>query len=131
MAFNTEQVRQAIRDFDFDRLFLEELGWDNPPLGLPLEVDDRLYSLDAVAEKSGMVAYVHRAATLPDRSVRERIERQLTKEDTSISSSSPTRPVPARSGNGSGDGTDKRPATVSTISIASRPASFWSRNSSF
>ncbi|MCY3799978.1 MAG: Eco57I restriction-modification methylase domain-containing protein [Chloroflexi bacterium] len=79
MAFNAEGVRQAIRDFNFDRLFLQELGWDNPPLGFQLEVDDDFYSLDAVAEKAGMVAYVHRAARIPPRATRMKIERKLAK----------------------------------------------------
>ena len=80
MAFNTEQVRQAIQNFDFDRLFLEELGWDNPPgWTVPIEVDDRVYELLPVAEKAGMVAYVHRAGRIPPRATRMRIDRKLAK----------------------------------------------------
>ena len=80
MAFNAEQVKQAVRDFDFDRLFLEELGWDNPPgWTVPVEVDDRVYELVPVAEKAGMVAYVHRAGRIPRRATRMKIERKLAK----------------------------------------------------
>ena len=80
MAFNAEHAKNAIRDFDFDRLFLEELGWDNRPWwSAPIEVDDRIYKLDPVAEKADMVAFVHRGARIPPRATRMKIERKLTK----------------------------------------------------
>ncbi len=79
MDFRAEHVRRAIQDFDFSRLFIEELGWDNPPGPQSVEVEDLFYDLEAVAEKSGLVAYVHRAAEVPSRAVRMKIERQLTK----------------------------------------------------
>ncbi len=80
MAFRSQQVRQAIQDFDFQRLFIEELGWDNPPLwSVPVEVDGRPYRLDPVAEKAGMVAYAHRSARIPVRPLRMKIERKLAK----------------------------------------------------
>ena len=80
MAFRSQQVRQAIQDFDFPRLFIEELSWDNPPLwSVPVEVDGRPYRLDPVAYKAGMVAYVHRSARIPVRPLRMKIERKLAK----------------------------------------------------
>ena len=79
MTFRAGQVRQAIQDFDFSRLFVEELGWDHPPASQSVEVDDRSYELQAVADKSGMVAYVHHAAAIPERTVRMKIERKLVK----------------------------------------------------
>ena len=78
MVFRAEPVRQAIQDFDFKSLF-EELGWDHPPANQSVEVQDRRYELRAVADKSGMVAYVHRSEEIPERDVRTRIERQLAK----------------------------------------------------
>ena len=80
MAFRSEQVRQAVHDFDFRRLFIEELGWDNPPGSQSVEVGDRGYDLEAVAEKSGLVAYVCRNADVPERAVRMKIERQAAKQ---------------------------------------------------
>ena len=80
MYFRSEQVRQAVRDFDFPRLFREELGWDNPPGNQSVEVEDRGYELEAVSEKSGLVAYVHRDGELPPRAVRMKIERKLAKQ---------------------------------------------------
>ncbi len=80
MAFRSEQVRQAVQDFDFQRLFIEELGWDRPPGNQSAEVDDHAYDLGAVAEKSGLVAYVCRNPEVPERAVRMKIERQLAKQ---------------------------------------------------
>ena len=80
MTFRSEQVRQAVQDFDFQRLFIEELGWDSPPWwSVPVDVDGRPYRLDPVAEKAGMVAYVHRSARIPVRPLRMKIERKLAK----------------------------------------------------
>ena len=80
MVFRAEQVRQAIQDFDLDRLFLEELGWDNPPANQSVEVEDRPHELHAVAEKSHVAAYLYRAHRIPDRAIRMKIERALAKK---------------------------------------------------
>ena len=80
MDFHPEQVRRAIQDFDFHRLFLEELGWDRPPGNQSVEVEDRGYDLEAVAEKGGLAAYVCRNAVVPERAVRMKIERGLAKQ---------------------------------------------------
>ena len=79
MAFHSEQVRQATQDFNFQRLFIEDLGWDRPPGNETIPVGDRSYELGAVAEKSGLVAYVCRNADVPERAERMKIERQLAK----------------------------------------------------
>jgi hypothetical protein len=79
VTFRAEHVRQAIQDFDFPRLFIEELGWDSPPANQSVEVEDGRYELRAVADKSGMVAFVNRSEEIPDRAVRMKIERQLAK----------------------------------------------------
>ncbi len=75
LDFRAAQVREALHAFDFQRLFLDELGWDNPPGNLVIEVDGQDYRLEAVAEKSGLTAYVQRGADLPDRAARMKIER--------------------------------------------------------
>ena len=33
MAINLKKSRQYLQDFDFSSLFIEELGWSNPPSG--------------------------------------------------------------------------------------------------
>jgi len=78
--FRAKYVRRAIQDFDFSRLFVEELGWDLPPTDLQVEVLDRRHDLHAVAEKSHVGAYLHRAAQIPERALRMKIERALSKQ---------------------------------------------------
>ena len=80
MVFRAEPVRQAIQDFDFERLFLDELGWDHPPANQSVPVEGLNYHLEAVAEKSGLAAYIHRSAIVPPRALRMRIERGLAKQ---------------------------------------------------
>ena len=80
VVFRAEPVRQAIQDFDFERLFLDELGWDHPPANQSVPVEGLNYHLEAVAEKSGLAAYIHRSAIVPPRALRMRIERGLAKQ---------------------------------------------------
>ena len=80
MRINRDRVRQLLKDFEFETLFIEELGWDRPPGNQSVEVDDLNYELEAVSEKSGLVAYVHRGGELPPRAVRMKIERKLAKQ---------------------------------------------------
>lgn len=78
MPLNVAQTRQYIRNFDFTTLFVEELGWDYHEQNLPVPVDDQTYTLNAIAEKSGMVAF-DCACSIPDYATRRKIERQLAK----------------------------------------------------
>ncbi len=78
MPLNVTQTRQYIRDFDFTALFVEELGWNYHEQDLPVPVDDQTYTLNAIAEKSGMVAF-DCACSIPDYATRRKIERQLAK----------------------------------------------------
>ena len=74
-------IRQMLQAFDFRRLF-NQLGWDNPPAALSVEVGGVRYSLQAVAEKRGMTVFVCEqpaGATFPDRETRQRIEAQVVK----------------------------------------------------
>ena len=129
MAFRSEQVRQSVQDFDFRRLFLEELGWDRQPRSETVEVEDRTYELEAVAEKSGLAVYVHRSAEIPPHDLCQKIDnrlRQRVHEHLLVFvDKARTRQVwqlierePGRA-----------PATPDTPSAASRPASCWFRNS--
>jgi len=78
-----EDIRPYIREFDFERLFIDLLGWDHcrrPPHDVA--IDDRTFTLAPVAEKRGMVAFVCEptgGGTMPDRTTRQKIERQVAK----------------------------------------------------
>ncbi len=57
MPLNKTRIQQYLRDFNFRQLFIEELGWDNPPTAVEVTVDGQRHALSAIAHKRGMVAY--------------------------------------------------------------------------
>ena len=76
------RIRQALKEFDFDGLFIEELGWDRPPTGtVEVSVDGSTYRLAPVAHKRGMVVFLCAPSngTIPNHPTRSKIERQATK----------------------------------------------------
>lgn len=83
MPLDTARIRQHLKAFDFKSLFIEELGWDRykaQPLQVP--VDGSMYSLQARAEKRGMVIFVWQADSagrIPDYAIRRKIEHQAAK----------------------------------------------------
>src|SRR5215210_3426966 len=84
MTISVPRVRDQLKKFDFETLFIEELGWDYHPSSLPLEVtvDGELYALDAIAEKRGMVVCLCPPGPdgeIPPYATRRKIERQVAK----------------------------------------------------
>lgn len=82
MALDTERTRKLLQSFDFKTLFVEELGWDHYTAPLVVPADGQDYTLNAIVEKRGMVVFVYeteRNASMPDYSVRRKIERQISK----------------------------------------------------
>jgi len=55
---NKTAARELLRQFNFKSLFLDELGWDDYSSSLHLKVGEETVTLDAVAEKRGMAAYL-------------------------------------------------------------------------
>ena len=60
-------VRLLLEMFDLQTLFIEELGWDRGGTNQNIEVGNRIFLLQAVAQKRGFVAYecVSESATPP------------------------------------------------------------------
>lgn len=82
MPLNKTRIQQYLRDFNFRRLFIEELGWDNPPTAVEVTVDGQRHALSAIAHKRGMVAYQCAApegARIPEYALRRKIEQQVIK----------------------------------------------------
>jgi len=82
MPLNLERTRRLLRGFDFKTLFIEELGWDHYTSILDIPVDGQNFTLGAIAEKRGIVVFVCGPASngsMPDYSIRRKIERQVTK----------------------------------------------------
>ena len=82
MPLDPTRTRQHLTAGDFRRLFIEELGWDSHTASLDIPIDGQIFTLAAVAQKRGMVAF-HCIATgqqtIPDYPTRRKIDRQLTK----------------------------------------------------
>lgn len=82
MTINRANVRGALRSFDFEHLFIDELGWDHHHLQpILVSIDDFAYRVEAIAEKRGMVAFVCRpnddGGAAPSYAVRRKIEVQI------------------------------------------------------
>lgn len=82
MKLKIERARALLDAFDFQRLFIDEMGWDNYAAALSVPVEGTDFALTACAEKRGVVVWLSVAAAgarLPDREVRKRIQRQVAK----------------------------------------------------
>jgi len=82
MPLNLERTRRLLRKFDFKTLFVEELGWDHYTSTLDIPVDSQNFALGTIAEKRGVVVFVCGLTSnesMPDYSIRRKIERQVTK----------------------------------------------------
>ncbi|MDO8578086.1 MAG: Eco57I restriction-modification methylase domain-containing protein [Dehalococcoidales bacterium] len=83
MPDTTALIREKIRTCNLPALFIEELGWNHhrtAPLIVESEGDN--YTLNAIAEKHGMVAYECQPGPkgqMPDYPTRGKIERQVAK----------------------------------------------------
>lgn len=82
MDFNAGNARTLLGQFEFAKLFVEELGWDRHRADLSVPVTGTTFELQAVAEKRGMVAWVCQAPAgqqIPDRATRKKIETQVAR----------------------------------------------------
>jgi hypothetical protein len=82
MSLNKERARQLLATGDLRKLFIDELGWDHHAATLEVALPDGVYSLEALAQKRGMVAYLcptPAGKRLPDYAQRRKIEHLVTK----------------------------------------------------
>jgi type I restriction-modification system DNA methylase subunit len=76
------KARQCLKEFDLRTLFIEEMGWDHHVSSLEVYVDGFAYTLNAVAQKRGMVVFVCPPVDdgpIPDYPTRRKIEKQVAK----------------------------------------------------
>ena len=81
-ALNRGKIKNHLQDFTLQALFIEELGWDHGGEDLDVPVAGKTFSLQAIAQKRGMVVYQYRADSVdafPDHPTRQKIERVVTK----------------------------------------------------
>ena len=77
-----EKIKNHLQDFTLQALFIEELGWDHGGEDMEITAADKTFSLQAIAQKRGMVVFQYRADSVgafPDQPTRQKIERAVTK----------------------------------------------------
>ncbi len=81
MSIILGRTHQRLREFDFAKLFIEELGWDCHSAALQVPIDGESYSLVAVAQTRGFVAFVCAGIDghIPEYRIRRKINIQVTK----------------------------------------------------
>ncbi len=82
MNLNFENTRRLLNEFDFGRVFVDELGWSRPQKSksLPSIVKEEKYDVKIVAELSGVVVCeITGLNGIPDSSTRKAIHRDITK----------------------------------------------------
>ncbi|MEM9121027.1 MAG: DNA methyltransferase [Cyanobacteria bacterium P01_F01_bin.56] len=81
MPVDRKWVRTYLQQFDFESLFIEELGWDmaEQPL-IPVGIDDEPYQAQTIAQKRGMFVYhcqPENGGSIPNNGARRKIEKQI------------------------------------------------------
>ena len=83
MAINLKKSRQYLQDFDFLSLFIEELGWSNPPSGgaIAFKCDGKTFYRQGVAELAGVLVLevTSEDGEIPDGKVRANIHKEICK----------------------------------------------------
>lgn len=78
MHCDSDQVRHLLKTSNFKSLFVEQLGWDHHSATIEAVVNGQAYKLAAIAQKRGVVVFVHEGA-IPDDQTRRKIDRIVAK----------------------------------------------------
>ncbi len=80
--FNIPRARKSLQDFDFHTLFIEELGWNQPPATRPdtFDCDGVTYTRRQIAELGGVIVFELTAADgqIPPAKARDRVQKQIS-----------------------------------------------------
>ena len=82
MTLSTAVVRHYLKNFEFEKLFIEELGWDYHTGTIDVQVDGQTYTMRGLAEKRGVQIFACQSdgsGNLPDYRMRQKIDKQVTK----------------------------------------------------
>ena len=87
MQINRDQAHQLLRDFEFETLWIEELGWDRHRGEVATEIrerggDESEYILTTIAQKRGMAVFLCPAradGSIPDYAIRRKIQREVAR----------------------------------------------------
>ena len=76
-----KESRQLLQDFEFNKLFVQKLGWDNPSSHktVPVEIEGETYSRKAIAQLLGVVVYeiIADSGNIPNSAERLTIYREI------------------------------------------------------
>ena len=79
MLLHRQRAQTYLQKFDFESLFIEELGWDTVDrVTLPFEIDDEAFEVISIAQKRGFIVYQCLTPEIPARPTRVKLDRQLT-----------------------------------------------------
>ena len=83
MSIDKSKARNYLQEFNFEPLFIEELGWDYyEGQNLHLEIEDNNYLLKGLVEKRGMIVYCcepDSEGKIPNSPIRRKIDREVAK----------------------------------------------------
>ncbi|MEB3161804.1 MAG: hypothetical protein VKK80_01115, partial [Prochlorothrix sp.] len=79
MKLDRQRAQKYLQKFDFESLFIEELGWDQADrVQLPFEVEGESFEVVSIAQKRGFIVYQCITPEIPARPIRIKLDRQLT-----------------------------------------------------
>ncbi|OGL45810.1 MAG: hypothetical protein A2161_22645, partial [Candidatus Schekmanbacteria bacterium RBG_13_48_7] len=82
MSLNTQRARELLHEFDFKKLFIEELGWDHHSGEHPLNIKNEKYDIKAIAQKRGVQIFECSGCEdgkSPEYSIRKIIDKEISK----------------------------------------------------
>ncbi|MEG4339373.1 Eco57I restriction-modification methylase domain-containing protein [Microcoleus sp. D3_18_C2] len=81
MPQTLKESRELLQDFEFNKLFVQKLGWDNPSSHktVSLEIEGETYSRKAIAQLNGVVVYeiIADSGNIPNSAQRLTIYREI------------------------------------------------------
>lgn len=84
MGLDFQRTRDLLADFQFDRLFVEELGWNQPLSKKPvsLEIENQIFEYSRIAEISGVVIFEVTAedGQIPEAKFRKAIYQEISEK---------------------------------------------------
>ncbi|MEH2192176.1 MAG: DNA methyltransferase [Nostoc sp.] len=83
MSLNFQRTRDLLNNFQFNDLFIEQLGWSKPSRQKPvsLKIENNTYQYQKIAELSGVAIFevTARDGNIPEAKVRKDIHQEVTK----------------------------------------------------
>ncbi|MBF2014732.1 MAG: ATP-binding protein [Rivularia sp. T60_A2020_040] len=83
MALNFQRTRDLLRKFQFEDLFIEQLGWSQPSgiKSIQLKIEENTYEYQRIAEASGVSVFEVTATNgiIPQAKIRTAIHQEITK----------------------------------------------------